>query len=50
MDQLVMNRVGDQKMTLKIEKSVIEVESRVIMAKERSDIEIDYQNTRKILC
>jgi hypothetical protein len=50
MDQLVMNGVGEQKMTLKIEKSVIEVESRVIMAKERTDIEIDYQNTRKILC
>ena len=50
MDQLIINRVGDQKMTLKIEKSVIEVENRVIMAKERSDIEIDYQNTRKILC
>jgi len=50
MNQLVMKRVGDHKMTLMIEKSVIEVESRIIMSKERSDIEIDYQNTRKILC
>jgi hypothetical protein len=50
MNQLVMNRDGNQKMTLLLEKSVIEVDSRIIMSKERSDIEIDYQNTRKILC
>jgi hypothetical protein len=50
MKQLSIQKHDNEKMTVNLDGTEIEVESSTIMALEKSEIEIDYQNTRKILC
>lgn len=50
MNQLSIQKHENENMTINLEGTQIEIESRTIMALEKSDIDIDYQYTRKILC
>lgn len=48
--KLLNDRINENEFIIRIENSDIDIESNTITALIQSDIEVDYSNTRKILC